>query len=218
MTKKVDQPEINVRIRAGGQRPHLSKRQWQEVIYLLRRHSTVNEESKQIAAEKVVIWNRLIQLVGLDVESIMLPSRRGQVSFHLDDSILVEEEVRASVGEEAAALIDQRHIFQFVALATLTGSFNGPTEAMQAFERLSGLLGSDWSIEEVRYGQEANERELESLCKALRVPYPSQAKKPLKRTPRWRQPIVEDKKPRRSVRLRQMIEAHLKSESAQRRR
>ncbi|QQG49630.1 MAG: hypothetical protein HZB70_02405 [Candidatus Berkelbacteria bacterium] len=189
-----------------------------ELRYLLRRHSLVNEKSKDCADEKATILKRILEIQGLYVESARLPDLGGEAAFDLEELAINPELAEQITGPEVHQIARDQSYFAHRVTIQLSAFYGSPEELSELMGMINSLAPRWKRDGDDRHSAVVNEAGYRSLCDSHGVPYPDPAIEPIGRSIKWMKPAKDPKPPRRSARLKRMIESFVKEKLSQRRR
>ncbi len=209
--------QLLLRVMPGKERPAMTKREKRELRYILRRHCYVNELSKSFANEKAVLAKRLFELTGLLVENIELPDLGGEASLDLEQMGFDPFVAQKITGPEVHQIAEDSNYFGSRITTTVTAYYSSPQQLAERRQELSNLA-PHWIPGNDKHSAVLNGEGYRSLCQSKNVPFPEPAIIPVERSIKWMKPAKDPKPPRRSSRIREMIDRYVEDKDAKKRR
>lgn len=210
--------QLLLRVMPGRPRPAMTRREMRELRYLLRRHSSINDQSRELADEKAAVLRRVFELQGLNVESVRLPDLGGEATFDLDVLAFNPQLAEQITGSEVHQIAREQSYFAHRVTVQLSGFYNGQEELAELMKALQSLLPHWRRDGDDRHRAVINEASYRSLCESRGVPFPAEAIEPISRSIKWMKPAKDPKPPRRSARLKRMISEYVEEKLSQRTR
>ncbi len=189
-----------------------------ELRYLLRRHSHINDISKDCAYEKAAILKRILEIQGLCIENAKLPDLGGEATFDLEGLSFNPELAEQLTGPEVHKIARDQSYFAHRVTVQLSAFYGSPDELSELMSMIHALTPSWKRDGDDRHSAMINEASYRSLCDSHGVPFPAPAIEPVSRSIKWMKPALDPKPPRRSARLKRMIGDFVVEKLSQRRR